>query len=220
MTFTGRRATVLRWVLVIAVLAVAAAVALWPRPGAPADARQTGQNQVPDLAELRQRAALAACPVAAPGSDPAAPAVATSPLSAVRVPCLADGSTVELAAALAGRPVLLNVWSHTCEPCREELPVLQRYASEPDAIEVLGVQVEGSAQAGLALLTALGVRLPSVTDPDGALRAALGAPQVLPLTYVVGRDGSVRMVNPPVVFRTPGEVGDTVRQYLSEAAQR
>jgi thiol-disulfide isomerase/thioredoxin len=149
---------------------------------------------------------------------PAGPAAPVSALAGVRVPCLGGGEPVDLGPALAGRPVLINVWSHTCEPCREELPVLQRYAAEPDAVEVLGVQVDGSPQAGLALLTLLRVRLPSVSDPDATLRAALAAPPVLPLSYVVDRDGAVRMVNPPVVFHSPSEVGDTVRRYLAETA--
>jgi len=219
---TARRRTRQRWALVVVVLTVAAAVALWPRGGTggsaddPGAAIVAGQRPVPDLAQLRERAALAPCPGPGPTTEPAA---GPGPLAGVQVPCLADGSTVRLASALAGRPVLLNVWSHTCQPCREELPVLQRYAAGPGAVEVLGVQVDGSEQAGLALLTALGVRLPSVTDPDGSLRAALGAPQVLPLTYIVDASGAARLVNPPVVFRSPGEVAETVSRYLTEAAQ-
>lgn len=214
MIFTGRRGAALRWVLVASVLVAAGTFALWPRDGQPQPGsdQQASQRLAVDLGQLRQQAALAPCPTP---STPAAPA---SPLAGVRVPCLGDGEPVDLGSALAGRPVLLNVWSHTCEPCREELPVLQRYASEPGAVEVLGVQVDGSPQAGLALLTMLGVRLPSVSDPDATLRAALAAPRVLPLSYVVDRDGGVRMVNPPVVFRSPGEVGDTVRRYLAETA--
>jgi len=152
-------------------------------------------------------AAGAATPAVTPGGV----------LAGVSVPCLGDGATVPLGAALAGRDTLLNVWSHTCEPCRDELPALQEYAARPDAVAVLGVQVDGSPQAGLALLTALGVHLPSVTDQDGTLRAALDAPQVLPLSYLVSPDGSVRMVNPPVVFRSADEVAAAVRRYRAGA---
>jgi thiol-disulfide isomerase/thioredoxin len=214
-TLTGRRGAALRWALVAAVLVAAGTFALWPRDDQPQpgpSSQQVGQRPAVDLGQLRQKAALAPCPA------PSASAAPASPLAGVRVPCLGDGEPVDLGSALAGRPVLLNVWSHTCEPCREELPVLQRYASEPGAVEVLGVQVDGPPQAGLALLSLLGVRLPSVSDPGATLRAALAAPPVLPLSYVVDRDGAVRMVNPPVVFRSPSEVGDTVRRYLAEKA--
>ena len=226
MTDAGRRGTALRWVLVVAVLVVAVVAALWPRDGsdgAGSDPAGPFGVAAPDVAALRQQAALAPCPGSAAstqGSAGAGAAGGSSPLAAVRVPCLGDGSTVALGSALAGRPALLNVWSHTCEPCRDELPVLQAYAAEPGAVEVLGVQVDGSPEAGLALLALLGVRLPSVTDPGGQLRAALGAPQVLPLSYVVDPDGGVQLVNPPVVFRSPADVTDTVRRYLNEAVQR
>jgi thiol-disulfide isomerase/thioredoxin len=227
----GRRRTVLRWALVAVVVALAVGVALWPlwvrdEPAGPAPAGSATAGV--DLASLRQQAALRSCPQAV--ATPARPAQAGSagspgssggasglggPLAGVRVPCLGAEGTVDLGAALAGRAVLLNVWSHTCEPCRDELPALAEYAARPGAVEVLGVQVDGSPQAGLALLVALGVRLPSVTDPDGALRAALRAPQVLPLSYVVAPDGGVRMVNPPVVFRAPDEIDQVVRGYLA-----
>lgn len=207
-----------RWAVAVAVLVLAATVALWPR-GSDSGSTGTGpgtgaaQASAPDLADLRKRAALQPCP-AAGATAAAQPGDGSGGLLAgVEVPCLADGSAVPLAAALAGRDTLLNVWSHTCQPCRDELPVLQEYAARPDAVRVLGVQVDGSQEAGLALLTLLGVRLPSVADPDGALRAALSAPQVLPLSYLVAADGSVRMVNPPVVFRSPDEVAGVVGQF-------
>jgi thiol-disulfide isomerase/thioredoxin len=198
-----------RWTLALAVLLLAASVALWPRdPAGSTGSPSAGTQPVPDLVTLRARAALADCPAPSPGT-----AEPGGVLAGISVPCLGDGATVPLGAALAGRDTLLNVWSHTCGPCRDELPVLQEYAARPDAVPVLGVQVDGSPQAGLALLAALGVRLPSVADPDGRLRAALSAPQVLPLSYLMAADGSVRMVNPPVVFRTADEVADVVRQY-------
>ena len=212
----------LRWVLALAVLALAAAVALWPRgsagtvPGTQAAQEPLTGSSAPaaDLAALRASAALPACPKAGPVADATS---ATGVLAGVWVPCLGDGATVPLGAALAGRVTLLNVWSHTCEPCRDELPALQEYAARPGAVSVLGVQVDGSPQAGLAMMVALGVRLPSVSDPDGAVRAALSAPPVLPLSYLVSADGSVRMVNPPVVFHSADEVAAAVRQYRESA---
>jgi thiol-disulfide isomerase/thioredoxin len=198
----------LRWAVPLALLALAAVVALWPRTSPVAPMTPAGPA---DLASMRALAALQPCPT------PPAGASATGPLASVTVPCLGSETMVPLGVALAGRDTLLNVWSHTCQPCREELPALQDYANQPGAVPVLGVQVDGSPQAGLALLAALRVRLPSVSDPDGVLRAALSAPAVLPLTYVVAADGSVRMVNPPVVFRSADEVRAVVDQYLGAA---
>lgn len=194
-----------RWAVVAVVLLVAGVVALWPRASS-GPASGVGQPP-PDLATLRERAALDPCPT--PGPTTPVPGV----LGGLTVPCLGSGLDVPVAAALAGRDTLLNVWSHTCEPCRDELPVLQEYARRPEAVPVLGVQVDGSPQAGLALLTALGVRLPSVSDPDGTLRAALSAPPVLPVSFVVTAGGVVRLVNPPVVFRSADQVAGVVRDF-------
>jgi thiol-disulfide isomerase/thioredoxin len=203
-----------RWALALAVLLLAAAVALWPRDSSgragTSDAAQ--RPPTPDLATLRERAALTSCPAAQPGVT-----AGRGVLAGVTVPCLGDGGTVVLGTALAGRNTLLTVWSHTCAPCRDELPALQDYAARPGAVPVLGVQVDGSPEAGLALLTVLDVHLPSVTDPDGTVRAALSAPAVLPLSYVVAADGSVRMVNPPVVFHSADEVNAVVTRYLAGA---
>lgn len=195
----------MRWSLALGVLLLAAGIALWPRGSSTPAVPRT---QAPDLATLQEKAALDPCPAAIAGAG--AP---VGVLAGISVTCLGNGQPLPLDTALAGRDTLLNVWSHVCQPCRDELPALQEYAARQDAIQVLGIQVDGTPQAGLGLMIALGVRMPSVTDPDGTLRAALQAPAVLPLTYLVGADGTVRMVNPPVVFRSADEVAEVVRQY-------
>lgn len=126
--------------------------------------------------------------------------------------------TVDLAAALAGRPALLNLWGPLCQPCAQELPALAAYAVEPGAVPVLGVEVQGLPEGALEMLTTLGVHYPSVSDPDGRLRAALGAPAVIPLTYLVAADGRVHQVNPPEVLRSPAQVRAVVARYLGPGA--
>ncbi len=207
-----------RWVLLATVLAAAAAVALgpsvWPSNGSgPAVAVRLPARDAPDIEQLRARAALAPCPK--PGDDTAEPA---GPLAGVTVPCLGRPGTVDLGAALAGRPALLNLWGPQCAPCRAEMPALAADAASPDSIPVLGVEVQRLPAGGLELMAALGVGYPSVSDPDGALRRALGAPPVLPLSYVVAPDGRVMQVNPPEVFRDPAQVRAAVERYLGRQA--
>jgi thiol-disulfide isomerase/thioredoxin len=205
-----------RWVMVGALLAFALLVALWPRadPAAPlaAGAAQLAGSPV-SLDELRSRAALQPCPAASPGGAPVRGA-----LSGLVLPCLGQPGTVDLGAALAGRPALLNLWGPLCQPCAQELPALAAYAAGTDAVPVLGVEVQRLPEGALDMLAALNVHYPSVSDPEGRLRAALGAPAVLPLSFVVSADGRVSQVNPPEVLRSPEQVRAVVQRYLGPGA--
>jgi thiol-disulfide isomerase/thioredoxin len=203
------RAEVISTVVVVA-LAVVGLVALWPRAdsAAPAAAPAPPAAAIPsdaDLAPLRAAAGLAPCP-APTGSTPA------GPLAGVAVPCLGAPGPVDVGAGFAGRPALLNVWASWCQPCRGELPALAAYAARPDTVPVLGVDVRDDPRSALALLRELGVTLPSVTDPDGALRAALEIPPALPVSYVVRADGTVVRVDPPTPFRSADEVAAAVER--------
>lgn len=215
--------TAVRWVMLVLLLAAALYAALHPQldagrsvgagaSPAPAAPGANAEGQA-DLAGLRTRAALQPCPVPAPGA-----ARGTGPLSGVVLPCLGSPGQVDLGTALAGRPALLNLWGPLCRPCAEELPALARYAAAPDAVPVLGVEVQQLPEDALDMLATLHVRYPSVSDPDGRLRAALGAPPVLPLTYVVGADGRVTQVTPPEVMRSPEQVRAVVARYLGAGA--
>lgn len=217
----------IRWTVVVVVLAIAGAIALWPREGkysipepsggpAPQVLEESGDltAPVPDdaaLAGLRQQAALQPCPTRTP--DAPAP---SGPLAGITVPCLGAPGTVDLAAALAGRPALLNVWASWCPPCREEMPVLATYAAQPGAVPVIGINVQDRPADALTMLADVGVRYPSVTDPQGALQRALQAPPILPVSYVLRPDGSVQMITPPLVFRTPDQVRQAVERRLKE----
>jgi thiol-disulfide isomerase/thioredoxin len=213
-----------RWTITVVVLALAGVVALWPRdsgrealptgtPG-PQALSETAPITAPApddaaLAPLRARAALAPCPSPAPAAPPP-----SGPLAGIVVPCLGAPGGVDLGAALAGRPALLNLWASWCPSCREEMPVLAAYASEPDAVAVIGVNVQDRPEAALSMLADVDVRFPSVTDPDGALQRALNAPRVIPLSFVVRPDGSVQLV-PPAVFGTVEEVRQAVADHLT-----
>lgn len=192
-----------RWLLAGLIVVAAAVVALWPRssgspgPAAPAAA---------DLGPARVKAALLPC-AAAPG--PGGPAA----LSGVRVQCLADGSAVDLASVLAGRSVLVNVWATWCQPCKEELPVLAEYAAGAGALPVIGLATQSDAAGALDLLSALGVRFANLLDQDGAALRALKVPDALPASYLIGADGTVRLVTEPRLFRSVDDVRRTVSRY-------
>ena len=189
--------TVTKWALAAAVLVVALIVALLPRGGDDSAAKPSE-----NLAPARSAAALQPCP--APGS-----AQPVKQLEGVTADFLVEGSSGDVCKALAGDPVLVNVWSSWGEPVRTELPVLQEYAKQPGAVRVLGVQVQSPAKDGLDLLAKLGVHLPSVYDGDGQsgpVRTALKVPSALPASYLVTASGEVRFIANPRLFRNTDQV--------------
>ncbi len=203
------------WPLVALVVTVAVGVAIWPRPGlVDVSVAAPHQGQAPEgadpmareeLAALVARAALAPCPAATP--VPAAPQ--KGPLAGVRAPCLGTTSPVDVGTALAGQPTLINVWASWCAPCREEIPVLARYASEPGSIRVVGINVQDSPSSALSLLADLGVHYPSFGNAD-VVAQALRAPPVLPLSYLVAADGGVRRITSTMVFNDVAQIRQAV----------
>jgi peroxiredoxin len=99
-----------------------------------------------------------------------------------------------------GKVVLVNFWATWCEPCREELPTIERlrrmFADKPFVI--LAVQMGGSARTAQDMAKQLGLRFPLLLDRDSKVTARWGV-DVLPTTFLIGPDGEV-------AFRHVGEV--------------
>jgi thiol-disulfide isomerase/thioredoxin len=182
-----------RWLAVVLVLGVAGVVALWPRDESP-EPPPTSTRPTQDMAVLRAQAQLRPCVQGVP--------------EGVGVTCLGDGTRT--AVALKG-PLLINFWATWCQPCQEELPVLDSYAKQPGAVPVVPVLVESREADGLELLARLGVRLPSVHDGADELRRTVKAPMTLPATYYVTADGQVRQITDPPYFTAPEQVEKAVR---------
>ncbi|MGP4018330.1 TlpA family protein disulfide reductase [Saccharopolyspora sp. 5N708] len=197
----------IRWTIVVVVLAVVGVVALWPRGSdQQADSAASGPPPVASrVVDPAQRAAAALQPCPAADGAPAQLAGATGS-------CLADGRPVDVGAAVAGAPTLINVWATWCGPCRTELPALQAYSTQPGAVRVLGVQVQSDPADGLDLLRGLGVHFPNVHDGESRVGAALKVPNFLPVSYLVTASGEVRRIDPPVAFESPDEVRAAVQR--------
>ncbi|MEU0876016.1 TlpA disulfide reductase family protein [Nocardia brasiliensis] len=204
-----------RWALAGLIAVLALTVALWPRGNRDADpatdtARSPGSAGVAE--QQRVAAGLAPCPRPAPGAQSA------GPLAGLTLNCLADGSPVELAAALAGKPALLNLWAYWCGPCAQELPYLQQFARRAgNAITVLTVHSDPDEAKAIARLTGLDVKLPGVLDADTRVRTVVGAPAVLPVSVLVRADGSVARVEVRA-FTGVDDIANTVARELGVAA--
>ncbi|WP_067825572.1 TlpA disulfide reductase family protein [Nocardia inohanensis] len=186
-----------RWAVAGVVIALAVGIVAWSVVGGKSDDESAGTASTaagtPPAAAVsaadRAAAALATCP------QPTGAPVADSPLRGITLNCLADGAPVDLTAALADKPALLNLWAYWCGPCAEELPLLQRYSEQAGgAVTVLTVHSDPGTAKGLSRLAGLGVHLPGVEDPNSQVRTAVRAPAVLPISVLVRADGTVAKV--------------------------
>ncbi len=206
-----------RWTVAVLVAVVALLAALLielgdksdssTAPVAPTMGIQNREHRDADtaaaLAGPRQRANLVPCPAA--GESPGPPA-----LRGVTAECAADGSAVDVARALAGRRVVLNLWAYWCGPCQDELPAMAEYQRRVGpAVTVLTVHEDENETAALLRLAQLGVRLPTLQDGRRWIAAALRVPNVMPATVVLASDGSVAQTLPRA-FATADEIAAAV----------
>ena len=108
---------------------------------------------------------------------------------------------------------VVNVWAWWCEPCRAELPVLERYADNHPDYDVVGVHADGNAANGAAFLNDIGVELSSYQDDSNAFAGTLGLPGVVPIT-VVFRDGQ-KVGALAKAFETEEELARAVEEVLA-----
>ena len=103
-----------------------------------------------------------------------------------------DGKPWRLA-ALKGRPVLLNFWATWCEPCRAEMPSLERLAArhERAGLVVLAVNFKEPVPTIRRFLELQPSTLTILLDTDGDAASAW-TPRVFPTTVLIDRSGTPR----------------------------
>ena len=105
-------------------------------------------------------------------------------------PRLVGDGDVKLA-DFRGKAVLLNFFASWCEPCRDELPLLQK-ASDGGKVAVVGVVFRDSASAARNFVREVGVTFPTVDDDGGIARAyRVGFKPGLPMTFAIDANGTL-----------------------------
>ena len=94
-----------------------------------------------------------------------------------------------------GKVVLLNVWATWCEPCRVEMPSIEKLYNEfgPQGLVVLGVSVDdpGAENAIRDFVKEYGLTFTILHDPKQQTKTnyqVTGFPE----TFVIGREGTIR----------------------------
>jgi cytochrome c biogenesis protein CcmG/thiol:disulfide interchange protein DsbE len=105
-----------------------------------------------------------------------------------------DGRTVSLQ-ELRGHPVMLNFWYAGCPPCQQEMPLIQRTASQHPDVTVLLVNYRDSAETARGFLAAHGITQTALLDQDGQVAAAYRVAG-FPTTVFIKPDGTEQSLHP------------------------
>lgn len=120
-----------------------------------------------------------------------------------------DGATLRLS-DLRGRWVLVNFWATWCAPCRDEMPYLDRLATDhADRLTVLAVNMRESEATVRAFVEELDLHLPILLAPDDATLLAYYV-RGLPISVLIDPDGMLvrRIVGPVLPGVVEAEIGD------------
>jgi thiol-disulfide isomerase/thioredoxin len=138
---------------------------------------------------------LLACTQAGMARVPQRDAAEGKPLPTFPLRDLWTGQPMSLS-DLNQQGLILDVWASWCEPCREELPVLNELAGRlrPRGLAVVAVSIDADESAARELLAQNKTwKLRVAHDPQGLVPQALQL-RTMPSTYVVDKSGVVRHV--------------------------
>lgn len=113
------------------------------------------------------------------------------PVPDLSLPIL-DGEDVNIS-ALRGKVVVLNFWATWCTPCREEMPLLQRYSDEySDQLAVIGINVDYSLAEVRSFLMENSIRFPIVNDNSELKLTEKFRVRGYPSTFFIDEKGVLR----------------------------
>ena len=112
-----------------------------------------------------------------------------------RAVALTSDSTTKRIGDYRGEVVLLNIWATWCEPCRVEMPSMQRLQKTlgPKGLRIVAVSVDdpGTRDRINAFTQELGLTFEILHDAPGRIQRDYQTTGV-PETFIIGRDGRVR----------------------------
>jgi peroxiredoxin len=102
-----------------------------------------------------------------------------------------DGKTHKLS-ELQGKAVILNFWGTYCEPCKREMPALQRAYEkwQGQGVAYVGSNIGENAITVRGFLEQYKLTLPVWLDQDQAVRKTYGVSEY-PTTFFIAPDGRI-----------------------------
>ena len=107
------------------------------------------------------------------------------------VDVVSEGGESISSAGWIGKPLVINFWYSTCEPCRREMPLLAATATEfAPKVRFIGVNLNDSAEVARAFADRYGVTYDLVFDNNGSLARELGV-ATAPVTMFIDENGTI-----------------------------
>lgn len=102
-----------------------------------------------------------------------------------------DGKDYSLS-QFKGKVVLLNFFTFFCGPCRQEMPHLSQMNQElkGQGFQALGIGLSSTPEQLKQIVTQLGLSYP-VLEGNDAVSKAYGGVELVPLTFIIDRQGNV-----------------------------
>jgi thioredoxin-like negative regulator of GroEL len=122
------------------------------------------------------------------------------------------GDPTSILDEIGQRPLLVSMWAVWCQPCRRELPELERIADRDEGVDVLAVNVGDDPRRIEEYMTEMTLDLPIAIDTVGDLLTALDVGTV-PATILFDVDGTVLWSHLGAV--TAEQVDEALEQHLA-----
>ncbi len=157
---------------------------------------------------------FAACAVGTPRPSVKLPPLAGKPLDL----SAQDLSGRDVRVTAPGHVVVVDFFASWCEPCRDQLPRLDRLARDlrAEGLEVYGVSFDEEREAARGFSAEVGVGFPVLWDRGGDRLSSALSIERLPTTLVVDRLGVVRVVHVGYTPREQDALEAQIRGLLGE----
>jgi thiol-disulfide isomerase/thioredoxin len=107
-----------------------------------------------------------------------------------------EGETITLS-DLRGKPVLINLWTSWCPPCKAEMPALEHVYQDykDDGLEILAVNStsQDNAADAIGFVQDLGLTFTILFDNDGSVSKQYHL-QALPTSIFINREGVIQEI--------------------------
>lgn len=106
---------------------------------------------------------------------------------------VASGDSVSLRALAQGEVTLINIWATWCEPCKEEMPAMQRMYADlaPRGFKILAVSIDNGDGAPVKeFVQRLGITFNVLQDRSGSIQQLYQTTGV-PESFLLDRDGTI-----------------------------